>query len=87
MKAFLSRTSVVALALAAAGAWLPQTASATTAPRGFPECMDIAVDNGADVWIAHEACTSDSLTACYRVFRDEYGRQQWALDACKARNA
>ncbi|WP_147455065.1 hypothetical protein [Saccharothrix australiensis] len=73
------------IALVVAGALLPQAASAATTPRGFGDCMDIAVENDADVWVAHHACDSDSLVTCYRIFRDAYGRQEWALRACRTR--
>lgn len=72
----------VGAALLVAGVVAPE---AVAAPRGFDDCVEIAVGNGADWEVARSACGSDSLLGCYRVFRDEYGRQQWALDACKAR--
>lgn len=56
-----------------------------TAP-GLEECVTYAVnEGGADPLVAFKACTQDSLTGCYRVFRDKYGTQQWALEACKRR--
>ncbi|XVV06051.1 hypothetical protein ACQPW3_11955 [Actinosynnema sp. CA-248983] len=86
MKGLLAK-GVVAFALAAAGFAVPQVASADTPVRSFSDCMDIAVgENDADPWIARDACDSDSLTTCYRIFRNEYGRQAWALEACQARD-
>ncbi|MEU7530562.1 hypothetical protein AB0A74_32875 [Saccharothrix sp. NPDC042600] len=76
---------VPAVALALAGVVAPHAGAAA---RDYGDCMDIAVgENDADPWIADDACSSKELTTCYRIFRDEYGRQQWALDACKARNS
>ncbi|CCH31092.1 putative secreted protein [Saccharothrix espanaensis DSM 44229] len=86
MRSFVARISAVGMALVVAGFLAPQAATASAAPRSFSDCMDIAVEHDADVWIAHDACESTSITACYRIFRDEYGRQEWALRACKARD-
>ncbi|NUT48982.1 MAG: hypothetical protein HOV94_16990 [Saccharothrix sp.] len=78
------RSVLVGLAMVLAGVVVPQAAAAAE-PRSFADCVGIAVEHGADLRIAHDACESDSLTGCYRIFRDEYGRQEWALEACKAR--
>jgi hypothetical protein len=65
-----------------AGAW----AVAPTASASVDDCIDHAVAFDASEHVAFYACQEESLTGCYRVFRDNYGRQQWALDACKQRN-
>ncbi|MFE0019441.1 hypothetical protein [Amycolatopsis sp. NPDC059021] len=78
--------SVAALVLAGALAAAPAATAAIT-PRSVPDCVNYAVDEGeADVDIAFQACTQSSLLDCYRIFRDEYGRQEWALEACKQRD-
>ncbi|MEV0676024.1 hypothetical protein AB0I60_05815 [Actinosynnema sp. NPDC050436] len=81
----MARISVVGFALAIAGALAPQAGAATAPPRSFGDCMDIAVEH-ADVWVAHDACDAKSTVDCYRIFYKEYGRQEWALRACQARN-
>ncbi|QFZ21012.1 hypothetical protein [Saccharothrix syringae] len=53
--------------------------------KGFADCVDIAVANGADPLTAHDACDAAELTTCYRIFREAHGRQAWALEACQAR--
>ncbi|MFC3452675.1 hypothetical protein [Amycolatopsis speibonae] len=74
------------LALASAVVVVPQAAAATPAARTVADCMDIAVvEHDADPWIAHDACDAAELTTCYRIFRNAYGRQLWALEACRAR--
>ncbi|MFJ6674747.1 hypothetical protein ACIQMJ_26920 [Actinosynnema sp. NPDC091369] len=85
MGSLLSKGLVVGAAFALAGAFTPMSAYAVTAPRDFGHCMDIAIDHDADAWVAHDACDSDTLTGCYRVFYQQYGRQEWALQACQAR--
>ncbi|TQM85287.1 hypothetical protein FHX81_7766 [Saccharothrix saharensis] len=85
MGSLLSKGLVVGAAFALAGAFVPMSAYAASAPRDFGACMTIATDHDAEAWIAHDACDSDSLTGCYRIFYQEYGRQQWALEACQAR--
>lgn len=80
----------VVIAMAAIASFTAPSASADpthkTAP-GLEECVTHAVYEGnADPLVAFEACTKDSLTGCYRVFRDKYGTQQWALEACKLRD-
>ncbi|MFI7115858.1 hypothetical protein [Amycolatopsis sp. NPDC049868] len=79
----LGGLSVAALLLAGTMAAAPV---ATAAPRSVSDCVDYAVDEGgAAVTIAYKACTDDSILGCYRIFRDHYGRQAWALEACKRR--
>ncbi|WP_406633787.1 hypothetical protein [Amycolatopsis sp. WGS_07] len=81
--------SVAALALAGlmAAAPVATAASVPVAPRSVPDCVEYAVAEGeADLDIAFPACTQGSLLDCYRIFRDEYGRQAWALEACKLRD-
>ncbi|MBW4716419.1 hypothetical protein [Saccharothrix obliqua] len=74
--AFLVGTAVLA----------PGTATAAPEARSFGDCMDIAVgQHDADPRIAHDACEAAELTTCYRKFREAYGRQRWALEACQAR--
>ncbi|XVS62216.1 hypothetical protein ACQPYE_28635 [Actinosynnema sp. CA-299493] len=85
MIATASKVLVTALLLGA-GVLTSGPATAAPAPRDFGDCMDIAVDeHDADPWIAHDACGATELTTCYRIFRDAYGRQPWALEACRAR--
>ncbi|ONI86963.1 hypothetical protein ALI144C_09960 [Actinosynnema sp. ALI-1.44] len=78
---------VVPALVLAAGALVPSAPSAAADTRAVPDCVDYAVDEGgADVGIAFMACTDDSVLGCYRIFRDQYGRQAWAVEACKARD-
>ncbi|MBF6510983.1 hypothetical protein IU422_24960 [Nocardia farcinica] len=67
----------------AAQATASEVASATRA--SIDACIDHAVANGANEHLATYACHEVNLTDCYRIFRDNYGSQQWALDACKRR--
>ncbi|GAA4527996.1 hypothetical protein [Amycolatopsis samaneae] len=71
----------------AAGALVPMAPSAAASTQSVPDCVGYAVDEGdAEVDVAFQACTQGSLLDCYRTFRDEYGRQEWALEACKLRD-
>jgi hypothetical protein len=60
---------------------------AQAAQTSVDDCVSYAVGNGANQHLAAFACHEDSLTGCYRIFRDNYGRQQWALEACRLRTA
>lgn len=80
------KVGISALVLAA-GALVPMAPSASADTRSVPDCVEYAVDEGgASVDIAFAACTEGSLLDCYRLFRSEYGRQAWALEACKLRD-
>ncbi|MFD2469287.1 hypothetical protein [Amycolatopsis silviterrae] len=82
------RLAVAALALAGMTAAAPVATAATVpaAPHSVLGCVEYAVTEGeADLDIAFPACSQGSLLDCYRIFRDEYGRQAWALEACKLR--
>ncbi|MBB5851350.1 hypothetical protein ACFQ05_39330 [Amycolatopsis umgeniensis] len=63
------------------GAW----ATAPAASANVDDCVDHAITSGADEHLATYACHEDTLTGCYRIFSANYGRQQWALDACRKR--
>ncbi|MEU3624909.1 hypothetical protein BS329_01645 [Amycolatopsis coloradensis] len=71
----------------AAGAMVPMALSASADTHSVQDCVFHAAYEGtADPDIAVDACRQDSLLDCYRIFREEYGRQQWALEACKLRD-
>ncbi|MER7078346.1 hypothetical protein SAMN02982929_04106 [Saccharopolyspora kobensis] len=84
----LARSAAAAGVLAAALGFAP--AAQATAPvvlASVDDCIDLAVANGGNEHLAAFACHEVNLTDCYRIFRDNYGPQQWALDACKLRTA
>ncbi|QWF77195.1 hypothetical protein HUW46_00578 [Amycolatopsis sp. CA-230715] len=71
-----------------AGTMVSIAPSASADTRSVPDCVSYAIDEGeADVDIALQACVQSSLLDCYRTFRDDYGRQEWALEACKLRDS
>lgn len=84
----LTRFVAAAGVLAAASVIAP--AAQAAAPVAVPvvdDCIDYAVANGGNEHLATFACHEINLTDCYRIFRDNYGSQQWALEACKLRTA
>ncbi|WP_158896171.1 hypothetical protein [Amycolatopsis anabasis] len=75
----------VARGLIAAAVLAGTCAAAPPASATVDDCVDHAVDAGANEHLATYACHEDTLTNCYRIFRDNYGKQQWALQACRKR--
>ncbi|WP_158881384.1 hypothetical protein [Amycolatopsis anabasis] len=81
------RTFIPAVLLAATAVAAPLTASASTAPRSFGDCMDLAVaEHGVDPWLAHDACDAVSFEDCYWTFRHEYVPATLAAAACRLRD-
>ncbi|GAA1030219.1 MULTISPECIES: hypothetical protein [Amycolatopsis] len=79
--------AAISVLVLAAGAMVPMAPSASATAQSVPDCVQYAADEGdASIDIAFQACTQGSLLDCYRVFRDEYGRQLWALESCKLRD-
>ncbi|RKT83970.1 hypothetical protein SAMN05421805_11256 [Saccharopolyspora antimicrobica] len=88
----LARSAAAVGVLAAALGFAP--AAQATSPAAVPvvlasidDCVDYAVANGGNEHLAAFACHEANLTDCYRIFRDNYGPQQWAVDACKLRTS
>ncbi|GAB2796765.1 hypothetical protein [Amycolatopsis magusensis] len=75
----------VARALTVAAVLMSTCAVAPVAAASVEDCVERAVAAGANEHLAAFACHEDTLTSCYRIFRDNYGIQQWALEACRAR--
>ncbi|GAA2781340.1 hypothetical protein [Saccharopolyspora taberi] len=76
----------VSRVLVSAAVLLAPLAVAPTAQADVDDCVAHAVVNGGNEHLAAYACHEETLTGCYRIFRDNYGPQQWALEACQRRN-
>lgn len=76
----------VATVIAAAILGATAAAPAAIAREDVEECVSYAMSEAdAGILLANLACSAATFLDCYRLFRNEYGPQMWALVACDLR--